>query len=56
MPDILSRTTGQSTEKIAKDMDRLFYMTPYQAVEYGLIDRVLEKQDVANPPLPAGVI
>jgi len=56
MLDILSRTTGQSTEKIAKDMDRLFYMTPYQAVEYGLIDRVLEKQDVANPPLPAGVI
>lgn len=56
MIDILSRNTGQSTEKIAKDMDRLFYITPYQAVEYGLIDRVLEKQDVANPPLPAGVI
>lgn len=56
MIDILSRNTGQTTEKIAKDMDRLFYITPYQAVEYGLIDRVLEKQDVANPPLPAGVI
>lgn len=56
MIDILSRNTGQSTEKIAKDMDRLFYITPYDAVEYGLIDRVLDKQDVANPPLPAGVI
>lgn len=56
MIDILSRNTGQSTEKIAKDMDRLFYINPYQAVEYGLIDRVLDKQDVANPPLPAGVI
>ncbi|MBW4640963.1 MAG: ATP-dependent Clp protease proteolytic subunit [Gloeocapsa sp. UFS-A4-WI-NPMV-4B04] len=56
MIDILSRNTGQSTEKIAKDMDRLFYITPYDAVEYGLIDRVLEKQDVANLPLPAGVI
>lgn len=56
MIDILSRNTGQTPEKIVKDMDRLFYMTPYQAVEYGLIDRVLEKQDVANPPLPAGVI
>ncbi len=56
MIDILSRNTGQSTEKIAKDMDRLFYITPYEAVEYGLIDRVLEKQDVANLPLPAGVI
>ena len=56
MIDILSHTTGQSTEKISKDMDRLFYMTPHQAKEYGLIDRVLEKQDLANPPLPAGVI
>lgn len=56
MIDILSRNTGQTSEKIAKDMDRLFYITPYQAVEYGLIDRVLEKQDVANPPLPAGIL
>lgn len=56
MVDILSRNTGQSPEKIAKDMDRLFYINPYQAVEYGLIDRVLDQQDVANPPLPAGVI
>lgn len=56
MIDILSRNTGQTPEKITKDMDRLFYITPYQAVEYGLIDRVLEKQDVANPPLPAGII
>jgi len=56
MLDILSRNTGQTREKIEKDMDRLFYMTPQQAQEYGLIDRVLEKQDLANPPLPAGVI
>uniref|UniRef100_B8HPM7 ATP-dependent Clp protease proteolytic subunit n=1 Tax=Cyanothece sp. (strain PCC 7425 / ATCC 29141) TaxID=395961 RepID=B8HPM7_CYAP4 len=44
MIDILSRNTGQPPEKISKDMDRLFYMTPQQAVEYGLIDRVLEKE------------
>ncbi|MDV2995043.1 MAG: ATP-dependent Clp protease proteolytic subunit [Chroococcidiopsis sp. SAG 2025] len=54
--DIFAKTTGQPLEKIAKDMDRLFYLTPQQAKEYGLIDRVLEKQDLANPPLPAGVI
>jgi ATP-dependent Clp protease protease subunit len=54
MLDILSRNTGQTTEKIAKDMDRLFYMTPYEAKEYGLIDRVLESTDVAAP-LPVGV-
>ena len=56
MIDILSRNTGQTVEKITKDMDRLFYVTPYQAVEYGLIDRVLEKEDLANPPLPAAVL
>lgn len=56
MIDILSRNTGQTVEKIAKDMDRLFYITPQQAKEYGLIDRVLEKEDLANPPLPAGVM
>lgn len=56
MLDILSRNTGQPLEKISKDMDRLFYMTAQQAKEYGLIDRVLEREDLANPPLPAGVI
>jgi ATP-dependent Clp protease protease subunit len=39
---ILSENTGQDTEKIAKDTDRTFYLTPEQAKEYGLIDRILE--------------
>ncbi len=56
MIDILSHNTGQPRERIAKDMDRLLYITPQQAKEYGLIDRVLEKEDLANPPLPAGVM
>lgn len=55
MIDILSRHTGQSPEKIEKDMDRLFYITPQAAVEYGLIDKILDKQDLAKP-LPAGII
>jgi ATP-dependent Clp protease, protease subunit len=40
--DIYSRNTGQPVDRIAKDMDRIFYMTPQQAQEYGLIDRVLK--------------
>jgi ATP-dependent Clp protease protease subunit len=56
MLELLSRNTGQTPEKIAKDMDRLFYMTPEQAVEYGLIDRVLESKSDLPTPLPAGVI
>ncbi len=56
MVDILSTTTGQAKQRIEKDMDRLFYMTPHQAVEYGLIDRVFEKEELANPPIPASVL
>lgn len=55
MVSILSRNTGQAPEKIVKDMDRLLYMTPQEAKEYGLIDRVLESQEDLNKPLPAGV-
>ncbi len=55
MLDILSKNTGQPPEKIAKDTDRMFYLTPQQAQEYGLIDRVLESMKDLPKPLPAGV-
>lgn len=42
MLDILARNTGQALDKLSKDTDRMFYMTPQQAKEYGLIDHVLE--------------
>jgi ATP-dependent Clp protease protease subunit len=41
--DIFVQGTGQSQEKITHDMDRDFYINPEQAVEYGLIDEVLNK-------------
>ncbi|MEI6444329.1 MAG: ATP-dependent Clp protease proteolytic subunit [Nostocales cyanobacterium ELA583] len=56
MLEILARTTEQDAAKISKDMDRLFYMTPDQAKEYGLIDKVFRKEELANPPLPASVL
>ena len=39
--DMLAQMTGQSAEKIAKDMDRIFYMTPQEAKDYGIVDLVL---------------
>lgn len=39
--EIYSELTGQSTETIARDLDRDFWMTPEDAVEYGLIDEVV---------------
>lgn len=55
MLDILSKNTGQAPEKIAKDTDRMLYMTPHQAKEYGLIDRVLESMKDLPKALPVGV-
>ncbi|WP_441695352.1 ATP-dependent Clp endopeptidase proteolytic subunit ClpP [Helicobacter pylori] len=43
MNSILAQNSGQSLEKIAKDTDRDFYMSAKEAKEYGLIDKVLEK-------------
>ena len=39
--EILSKHTGQSVEQIQEDVDRDRFMSPAEAVEYGLIDRVL---------------
>lgn len=39
---ILSMHTGQSVETIEKDTDRNFYMDAKGAVDYGLVDQVLE--------------
>lgn len=51
--EIFSRNSGQPTEKISKDMDRMFYMNPEQAMEYGLIDRVLESTKEINQVVAA---
>ncbi|HEX8074202.1 MAG TPA: ATP-dependent Clp endopeptidase proteolytic subunit ClpP [Thermoleophilaceae bacterium] len=42
MDEIYSKHTGQELEKVHVDMDRDRYFKPEQAVEYGLIDRVIE--------------
>jgi ATP-dependent Clp protease, protease subunit len=51
--DILSQNTGQTPEKLAKDMDRMYYMTAPQAKDYGLIDRVLESAKELPKQIPA---
>ena len=50
--DILSRNTGQPAEKIAKDTDRMLYLTPAEAKDYGLIDRVLESAKELPKQIP----
>ena len=45
MEEIMAKHTGQPLEKIAKDMDRDYYMTADEARDYGLIDRVVESRN-----------
>ncbi|EFI41572.1 MULTISPECIES: ATP-dependent Clp endopeptidase proteolytic subunit ClpP [Peptoniphilus] len=42
---ILSEETGQPLEKVERDTDRDYYLSAKEAVEYGLIDKVIEKRD-----------
>ncbi len=44
---VLSKHTGQPIEKVAGDTDRDNFMSGDQAVEYGLIDQVIESRDDA---------
>lgn len=41
---IISQHSGQPFEKIVKDSDRDYWMTSQEAAEYGMIDKVLERQ------------
>jgi ATP-dependent Clp protease protease subunit len=41
---ILSKHTGQTLKKIEKDTDRDFFFNSKQALEYGLIDQVIENR------------
>ena len=44
--DILAANTGQSLKKIEKDTDREYIMTPQEALEYGMIDKVISRDIV----------
>ena len=43
---IYASNTGQSIEKIEKDMDRDFFMSAEEAREYGLSDKVIEERPI----------
>ena len=42
---ILARHTAQSLQRIRKDTERDYFMDPRDAVEYGLIDDILQRRD-----------
>ena len=42
--EILARHTGQTVEKIALDSERDNFMSPTEAIAYGLVDKLLDKR------------
>ena len=45
LTDIYVTHTGQPKATVAKDMDRDFYMTATEALDYGLADKIIDKRD-----------
>jgi ATP-dependent Clp protease, protease subunit len=41
MEEIIAEHTGQPLDRVSKDMERDYFMTPQEANEYGIIDNVL---------------
>ncbi|MEO2039199.1 MAG: ATP-dependent Clp protease proteolytic subunit, partial [Martelella sp.] len=41
---IFSKATGQPEEKIAKDIDRDYWLSAEEAIEYGLVSRIVTSQ------------
>ena len=48
MLSILSRHTGHSEEKLDQDIMRPFYMQPKDALEYGIVDTVVESKKIES--------
>ena len=40
--EYFARHTGKTLEQVSKDMERDFFMSAQEAVEYGLADKIME--------------
>jgi ATP-dependent Clp protease protease subunit len=41
---VIARQTGQPLDKVTADMERDYWMNPQEAVEYGIVSRIIERQ------------
>ncbi|MGI8736509.1 MAG: ATP-dependent Clp protease proteolytic subunit [Candidatus Eremiobacter antarcticus] len=55
LANIYVETTGQTVERIERDMDRDYYLTAPEAVAYGLCDQVISRTARESPNAPKAV-
>ncbi len=48
--EAMAKHTGQTLEKIKEDTERDFFMSPQEAMEYGLVDQVIDRHAVGARP------
>ena len=45
---ILSKHTGQDMDRIRQDTERDFFMSGEEALEYGIVDKIIEKREIQD--------
>ncbi len=50
--EAMAKHTGQPIEKIKEDTERDFFMSPQEAMAYGLVDQVIDRHAVGIRPTP----
>jgi ATP-dependent Clp protease protease subunit len=44
--ELIAKHTGQALERVERDTDRDFFLTPEEAIDYGLIDAIIQQTPV----------
>jgi ATP-dependent Clp protease protease subunit len=53
MAEIIAHHSGRSVEDVMRDIDRDRFMTPEEAIAYGLVDEVVARRELARPAAAA---
>jgi ATP-dependent Clp protease protease subunit len=54
LEEIYAKHTGQDIEKVSRDMERDYFLTPEEAKDYGIIDTIITHRDTTKDGAGAG--